>query len=497
MSQPAIAPDIRTLAALRASGYRPRTVKDELRANAALRLRAGDELFPGIRGYDETVIPQIARGLLSRHDILLLGLRGQAKTRLLRGMVHLLDEWIPVIGADPAGQSLVELPDDPMRPVTRAGKRTVETMGDETPIRWMHRSERYHEKLATPDVTIADLIGEIDLVKHAEGRYLADEQTMHFGLIPRASRGIFVINELPDLAPRIQVGLFNVLEERDIQIRGYPVRLDIDTCLMFSANPEDYTNRGRIVTPLKDRIGTVVRTHYPTDMAVAMQITSENAFENRSEGGDDAFAPIVEVPPIMRALVEATIAEARGSQHVNQSSGVSARASIAVIENLISAAESRGLVSGEERVGARVSDMGGLAASLRGKIELMLTEDTAGADGKSTEDRLIEAFFGEAVKEILGNVIDLEDVEHIAEAFQSGLRLDLGHEVAAVDVVAGMEHVDGLLDAARRLAGRFEMDEADPQQLACCGELVLEFLYVNNRLSKIVGAGSGGGVYAR
>ncbi|MEL7089766.1 MAG: sigma 54-interacting transcriptional regulator, partial [Planctomycetota bacterium] len=264
-----------TLGQLRETDYRYRSVKQELRENLVRRLKDGGEVFPGIRGYQHTVLPQIVHAVFSRHDMLFLGLRGQAKTRMIRLLPALLDEWCPVI-AD------LELPDDPLEPTTNIGKRKIAEAGDDTPIRWLTRAERFHEKLATPDVTIADLIGEIDIVKHAEGRYLSDESTMHFGLIPRTNRGIFAVNELPDLAPRIQVGLFNVLEERDIQIRGYPIRLSLDLALVFSANPEDYTNRGRIVTPLKDRIGTVIRTHYPKTIDESMRITEENAWTARN-----------------------------------------------------------------------------------------------------------------------------------------------------------------------------------------------------------------------
>ena len=241
-------------------------MKDELRKNLIAKLPGrGEELFPGILGYRDSVLPQIVNGILSKHDLLFLGLRGQAKTRILRMLPLLLDEWIPVLSG-------VEINDDPVEPITQTGKRIVAEQGDDAKVEWVHRSNRYQEKLATPDVTIADLIGEIDLVKHAEGRYLSDETTMHYGMIPRSNRGIFAINELPDLSPRIQVGLFNVLEERDVQIRGYPIRLNLDTCLVFSANPEDYTNRGRIVTPLKDRIGSVIRTHYPETVAEGITI---------------------------------------------------------------------------------------------------------------------------------------------------------------------------------------------------------------------------------
>ena len=496
-----------TLGELRAWGYRYRPVKQELRENTLRRLASGEPLFDGVVGYEDSVVPQIVQGLLSGHDLLLLGLRGQAKTRLLRACVGLLDEWIPVIGA---GE--VEIPDDPVAPTTTAGRRAVECFGDDTPIRWLHRTERYHEKLATPDVTIADLIGEIDLVKHAQGRALDDEATMHFGLVPRSNRGLFVINELPDLAPRIQVGMFNVLEERDVQIRGYPVRLDLDLCLMFSANPEDYTNRGRIVTPLKDRIGSVVRTHYPADNREAMAITRGSAFLDRAAGlehtpqdhaSDRAPEPApaeappppeVVVPPVMHEILEETIRQARTSAHINQASGVSVRASIAALEGAVSSAEMRATRAGERRTVLRVCDTAHIAAALRGKIELMLAEDSP--DGSSTEDRLIHALLGEALKAVVARSLDVDDVEPVAHAFGAGLRIGLDDASDASDTVASMEHVDGLLDAARRLAGRVGLDADDPSALACAGELVLEFLYVNNRLSKASRRG-GGSSYTR
>src|SRR5213592_4226961 len=292
-----------TLGQLKETAYRPCSVKDELRRNVIRKLKAGEELFPGIVGYRESVIPQIVNGILSKHDLLFLGLRGQAKTRILRLLPTLLDEWIPVLAG-------FESNDDPIAPITKTGKRIIAEQGDDAKIEWVRRDDRYQEKLATPDVTIADLIGEVDLVKHAEGRYLSDESTMHYGLIPRANRGVFAINELPDLAPRIQVGLFNVLEERDIQIRGYPIRLDLDVCLVFSANPEDYTNRGRIVTPLKDRIGSVVRTHYPETMEEGIEIAQQNAWLDRDS------AVKVDVPKFINEIVEETVRLARSSPHV-------------------------------------------------------------------------------------------------------------------------------------------------------------------------------------
>ncbi|MBY0262370.1 MAG: sigma 54-interacting transcriptional regulator [Phycisphaerales bacterium] len=503
--QPSPAPDIRTLAQLRASGYRPRSVKQELREHAMARLTEGGGLFPGIVGYEDTVEPQIASAVLSGHDLLLLGLRGQAKTRMLRAMVGLLDEWMPVID-----EPSVELRDDPMMPRTSAGRRVVAERGDQTPVRWVHRSDRYIEKLATPDVTIADLIGEIDLVKYAQGRAMSDEGTMHFGLIPRASRGLFVINELPDLSPRIQVGLFNVLEERDVQIRGYSVRLDLDVCLMFSANPEDYTNRGRIVTPLKDRIGSVVRTHYPLDNKEAMRITRENAFVDRGSGfgarasGEKPKAarppshprtktqspsPEVIIPPIMHEIIEETIRLARKSPHINQASGVSVRASIAALENVVSSAEMRGLKTGEARVAVRACDLAMVVPALRGKIELMLAEDAGSTkDGKTTEDRLIEALVGEGIKSLLAKRLNLDALSDIADAFKGGLKLDIGDATSAEDAVASFKLVDGLTQAMADLGKKLEMDTKDDQSRACLGELVLEYLYVNNRLSKRAGA---------
>jgi len=497
----------RTRGELIEAGYRYRSVKDELRESVLRRLKAEEPLFPGLVGYEDTVVPQVVQGVLSGHDLLLLGLRGQAKTRLLRAVAGLLDEWIPVIDAPEHG---ADLPDDPLAPTTLAGRRAVAEMGDLTPVRWLHRSERYHEKLATPDVTIADLIGEIDLVKHAEGRYLSDESTIHFGLVPRSNRGIFVMNELPDLAPRIQVGLFNVLEERDVQVRGYPVRLELDMVLMFSANPEDYTNRGRIVTPLKDRIGSVVRTHYPADNKEAMRITRENAFVERKGAAIRAVheqmsaavtagayrspapveAPAVEVAPVMHEILEETVRQARKSAHVNQASGVSVRASIAMLETLVSAAEARGVRTREQRVVARVCDTAHLAGACRGKIELLLAEDSP--DGSSTEDRLIAALLGEAVKSVVGRWLRVDDVEFIAEPFAGGLRLQLDDSTSARDALASMEHVDGLLEAARTLCAGAGLDAKDEQHLACAGELVLEFLYVHNRLSKLSGRGGRG-----
>ncbi len=350
----------KTLRELRESGYRPLPVKLEMRRNLLAKLRRNEPVFPGILGYDETVFPQVQNAILSQHDLLFLGLRGQGKTRMLRLLTNLLDEELPIVAGS-------EVNDDPFDPLSKYARDLLAEKGEDTPIEWIGRDRRYHEKLATPDVTIADLIGEVDLIKHAEGRHLASEDVMHFGLIPRSNRGIFCMNELPDLSPKIQVGLFNVLEERDVQIRGFPIRLNLDLCLVFSANPEDYTNRGRLVTPLKDRIGSVIRTHYPLSRELGMAITEENAWTDRAVETDGEHKIEVVVPRFMKEIVEEVSRLARSSPHVNQASGVSVRMSIANYENMISNAERRAVIQGEETTVTRISDLSYLAASARAR----------------------------------------------------------------------------------------------------------------------------------
>ncbi len=460
------APSARTVGQLKATGYQSCSVKDELRRNVIARLRTKQELFPGILGYRDSVLPQVVHGILSRHDLLFLGLRGQAKTRILRMLPDLLDEWIPVLSG-------CEIPDDPIKPSLATGRRIVAEQGDDALIEWVHRSNRYHEKLATPDVTIADLIGEIDLVRHAQGRYLSDETTMHFGLIPRTNRGIFAINELPDLSPKIQVGLFNVLEERDIQIRGYPIRLNLDVCMVFSANPEDYTNRGRIVTPLKDRIGSVIRTHYPQTMEEGISITRNNAWLTRDSDVQ------VQIPHYVHEVLEEFVRLARSSPHINQASGVSVRCSIANAENVVSSAERRGIVHGEKKVVARADDLAFINASCRGKIELML------AEGDTAEDKLINSLAGEAVKNVFARHGDLAEYEDIALQFKGGMTLQVGDEVSTQTLLENYAHVKGLKNMATKLAGKLEMDADEPSALVSAGEFLLEALYVNNRLSKV------------
>jgi magnesium chelatase subunit I len=460
-----------TVGQLKETGYQPCSVKDEMRRNVIRKLRTKEDLFPGIVGYRESVLPQIVNGILSKHDLLFLGLRGQAKTRILRMLPQLLDEWMPVLAG-------VEINDDPIRPTTKTGQRILAEQGDDAKIEWVHRSDRYQEKLATPDVTIADLIGEIDLVKHAEGRYLSDESTMHYGLIPRSNRGIFAINELPDLAPRIQVGLFNVLEERDVQIRGYPIRLDLDCCLVFSANPEDYTNRGRIVTPLKDRIGSVIRTHYPETIDESITITEQNAWLDRNGNEGSASGVMVDTPRFMQELVEEVVRLARTSPHVSQASGVSVRTSIANAETVTSNAERRGIITGEKRVVPRICDLNYLVASCRGKIEMTLAEE------EGAEDKLIKSITGEAVKAVFDRYADSDAYDNLVEQFKGNLTFPAGDDLTADEFVANMKAVKGLTQAAQGLAKDMKLDGGDSATLASVGEFLLEGLYVNNRLSK-------------
>ncbi|MBC7785472.1 MAG: sigma 54-interacting transcriptional regulator [Burkholderiales bacterium] len=462
-------PTASTIGELKKTDYRYMSVKDELRKNLIVKLRAGEMIFPGILGYRDSVIPQAINGILAKHDMLFLGLREQAKTRMLRLLPTLLDEYIPVLAG-------VDINDDPLQPMTITGRRIVEEQADAAKIEWVHRNLRYQEKLATPDVTIADLIGEIDLVKHAEGRYLSDESTMHYGLIPRSNRGLFAINELPDLAPRIQVGLFNVLEERDIQIRGYPIRLNLDVCLVFSANPEDYTNRGRIVTPLKDRIGTVVRTHYPETTQEALQIVSENAWLTRNAGPSPSGVKVL-VPQFISEIVEEVVRLARTSPHVSQASGVSVRTSIANAETVVSNAERRGILSGEDYVVARICDLQHVAASSRGKIEMTLSEDDGG------EDKLIQSLIGEAVKNTFNRLTKGLQFDGISEEFKGNITFPAGDELPAEEFVANMKALKPLYQSATQVRKTLDLGDS-PGALAAAGEFVLEGLYVNNRLSK-------------
>lgn len=357
---------IKTLGELKASGYKPKSIKEELRQNLISKLKKGETTFPGIVGYEDTVIPDVERALLSKHNILFLGLRGQAKTRMARQMVELLDEYIPCIEGS-------EINDDPVMPVSKYAKDLIAQKGDETPIRWIHRSERYGEKLATPDVSVADLIGDIDPIKAANLKLsFADERVIHYGIIPRSNRGIFVINELPDLQARIQVALFNILEEGDVQIRGFKLRLPLDILFVFTANPEDYTNRGSIVTPLKDRIESQILTHYPKSLENALEITEQEA-----EIGNEQKAK-VRVSDLVKRLIEQVAFEARASELVDKKSGVSARLTISAFENAISSAERRAIINNEKQTQVWISDLAGIIQSITGKVELVYEGEQEG-----------------------------------------------------------------------------------------------------------------------
>ncbi|MBM3997688.1 MAG: magnesium chelatase [Planctomycetes bacterium] len=475
----------KSLGELKASGYRSVSVKDEMRRNLIRKLQANQRIFDGILGYEETVLPQVQNAILSKHDMLFLGLRGQAKTRMLRQLTNLLDDAMPIVAGS-------EVNDDPLRPLSRYAKDLIAKHGDDTPIAWVTPAERYHEKLATPDVTIADLIGEIDMIKHAEGRYLSSEHTMHFGLIPRSNRGIFCMNELPDLSAKIQVGLFNVLEERDVQIRGYPVRLDLDLCMVFSANPEDYTNRGRIVTPLKDRIGSVIRTHYPLTREIGIAITDANAWVERTElagrasggAGDPSLAPPanVLVPTFMKEILEETARLARSSPAINQQSGVSVRMSIANMENMISNAERRALTLGENPTIPRISDLAYLAASTRGKIELTLSED----DGQ--EEKVLAKLLGEAIKNLFDARFDLKQFRGLIEWFEGGKTFVTGDKLPASEYVKKLNEIPVLKNAVMKFLDRPDVQairaQAEAPLIASVVEFILEGLHVQNRLNK-------------
>jgi len=465
------APQIKTLGELRKSGYESRSIKDELRANLIRRIREKKPAFEGIWGYEGTVIPQLEHALLSRHHINLLGLRGQAKTRLARLMVNLLDEWIPEVAGS-------ELHDDPFRPLSRYARERIEKEGDATEISWLHRSERFYEKLATPDVTVADLIGDVDPIKAANLKLsYADDRVIHFGMIPRANRCIFTINELPDLQSRIQVALFNILEEGDVQIRGFKVRLPLDVQFVFTANPEDYTNRGSIVTPLKDRIGSQILTHYPEDIRTARKITQQEA------SLDVAQQKGVRIPEPARDLLEQISFEARNSDYVDRKSGVSARTSITAFENLVSTAERRMLRSGEAQTTVRLSDFIGVVPSVTGKIELVYEGEQEGAD--SVALHLIE----EAVKTLFTTLFpEIRKLEHkeaespyegLLHWFFEGEGLELEDDLPDAEYRARLDAVRPLEELLRKY-----QPELDPESRYFVKEMVLWGLVSFEKLSK-------------
>ncbi|MHB1553261.1 MAG: sigma 54-interacting transcriptional regulator [Acidimicrobiales bacterium] len=454
-------PDLpRTVGELRAAGWRSVPVADELRRNAAERIAAGRPVVEGVLGFDETVVPQLENALLAGHDVILLGERGQAKTRILRALATLLDEWMPVVSGS-------EINDDPLCPTSRFARLRVADEGDDTPLDWVHRSDRYGEKLATPDTSIADLIGEVDPIKVAEGRYLSDELTLHYGLVPRVNRGIFAINELPDLAERIQVGLLNVLEERDVQIRGHRVRLPLDVLLVATANPEDYTNRGRIITPLKDRFGAQIRTHYPRDVATEMAVV-------RAEARIPSDGVPVAVPEHLEEVVAEISQLARRSPHVNQRSGVSVRLSIANFETLVASARRRALRTGEPEAVPRVSDLAALVSSTQGKVEVEALEE-------GREEEVFAQLVASAVLAVFRRRVVLADPAGVVADFDAGRVVHTGDDLPAAQYLAALREVPGIEGPARALAG----DQGEsPAMLAAAVELVLEGLHLTKRLNK-------------
>ena len=468
-----------TTAELRAAGWRSRTVKEELRSNLLDRLETGAEVLPTVVGFEETVLPAIENAILAGHDIVFLGERGQAKTRMARLLVGLLDEWIPIVRGG-------ELNDDPYAPVSPAAKAIVERAGDETPIDWLPRDRRYAEKLATPDITIADLIGEVDPIKVAEGRYLSDELTLHYGLIPRANRGIVAINELPDLAERIQVGLLNVLEERDVQIRGFTVRLPLDLYVVASANPEDYTSRGRIITPLKDRLGSQIRTHYPLTLDDEMSIVRQEKHRFAVAEG----SPVVVVPPFMEEAVAELTHLARRAPEISQRSGVSVRVSVANMEVLEAAALKRAIRLGESLAAPRVSDLGAVVASTVGKVELESIGD------ESPEERIVERLITKALYATFTRRVTLDDLDPVVDAFEDGFTVETGERTPSREYVAWAREVPGLRDAVRDL-GTFDVTDGaeEPAVVASAVEFLLEGLHLARRINKERVAG--GTVYHR
>ncbi|HXV64911.1 MAG TPA: magnesium chelatase [Vicinamibacteria bacterium] len=424
--------EMRTLGELSKSSHgerRNRGVRDEIRENLIRRMRAGEELFPGIVGYEESVVPQIVNALLSRHHFILLGLRGQAKTRIIRGLSRFLDEKIPVIEG-------CEIHDDPYRPICLACRRLVSERGDETPIRWLPREARYVEKLATPDVTIADMIGDLDPIRAAKsGLHLSDELTIHYGLVPRAHRGIFAINELPDLAAKIQVGLFNILQEGDVQIKGYPVRLPLDLLMVFTANPEDYTARGRTITPLKDRIGAEIRTHYPATLEQGVAITRSEAWTERAQQG----TPVV-IPYYLREIVEEVAIQARGDRRVDKRSGVSQRLPITLLESVVSSGERRALLDGDEGAVPRVSDIYASLPAITGKLELEYEGELKGAETIARE------LIRRAVGRIFQKYASGADFTPVVEWFDRGGYLRLPDSGSASDALGALRKIPGLLE---------------------------------------------------
>lgn len=463
--------NIKTFGALKNAGYTPKTIKEELRQNLITKIRNGETAFEGVHGYEDTVIPELERAILSKHNINLLGLRGQAKTRLARLMVNLLDEYVPVVEGS-------EINDDPYSPISRYAVELLREKGDDTPISWLHRSERFAEKLATPDVTVADLIGDVDPIKAANLRLsYADDRVIHFGMIPRANRSIFVINELPDLQARIQVALFNILQEGDIQIRGFKLRLPLDVQFVFTANPEDYTNRGSIVTPLKDRIGSQILTHYPASVAVAKTITAQEA------GLEASQKEQIYVPELAREIVEQISFEARDSEYIDVKSGVSARMSITAFQNLLSTAELRMLRSGDAATTVRLSDFMGIVPAITGKVELLYEGEQEGA--ASVAIQLIENAVKTLFPTLFPKIEKLEKeneqypYDEIVRWFLDSEGIELPDELHDADYQQALNQVAPI----RALIEQYQ-PETKPEDVYFLSEFILWGLTLYNKLSK-------------
>ncbi len=455
-------PAAATLGQLKASGWSSIPVKEELRRNAIARIAAGQSLFPGMLGYDETVLPQLENAILAGHDVIFLGERGQGKTRMIRSMVGLLDEWMPIVQGS-------EVLDDPYHPISKHAKDLIADHGDDTEVSWVHRSSRFGEKLATPDTSIADLIGEVDPIKVAEGRYLADELTLHYGLVPRTNRGIFAINELPDLSERIQVGLLNVLEERDVQIRGYKISLPLDLVLVASANPEDYTNRGRIITPLKDRFGAQIRTHYPLDTSVELEVVKQEAMPPAPVEGITVM-----VPEFMSEIVATFSQLARQSGSVNQRSGVSVRLTVANHETLVAAALRRALRAKESDAVPRISDLESLMASTQGKVEIESLDEREGS--------VVEKLFKAATLTVFKERCRMETLRDSIAAFDAGLVIHAGDDQTSKDYASALNSAaaEPVREAVTALVG---VTKSGPLQASAL-EFILEGLHLSKRLNK-------------
>jgi len=457
--------EAKTLGELKKNGIEVLSVRDEMRKNLVQCLESSKHILPGIVGYDDSVIPEIENAILSGHHMVFLGERGQGKSRIIRSLVGLLDERIPIVQG-------CEINDNPYKPICRACRQRLLELGDALPVVWVERDSRYGEKLATPDVSIADLVGEIDPIKVAEGRYLADEETIHYGLVPRTNRGIFAINELPDLTEKVQVGLFNLMEEKDVQIKGYKIRLPLDVVIMASANPEDYTSRGRIITPLKDRFDVQIRTHYPK------KLDDEILIMEQESAPIDQRSRKVEVPRFMKEILGHLTFEARKSNEINQSSGVSVRVTINNFESLISNAEKRALRCRENEIVPRVSDMHCLLASTSGKIEM----EYVGEDKK--EDELVEKLLNRSIVKVFDQYFSLNSLQKVVEYFNSGWGVEVSDQMSSQDYLEGIKAIPGLKEAIRTLG-----IQESPSLMASATEFVLEGLHLHQKLNKEIEGG--------